>query len=272
MWRPLSAYPLYCAYCLIVPGAPGRRTGRPRSTSTSAWWGWILSGWSSWGRALEVVILLGRMPTGIVADVCQPPALASSWASPSRARASRSTGRWGRSGPRWWRKSSSGGLGATFTSGALGAWIADELGGRDSSASTCAGRSVQARRSAAGHRGGGRALLRRSRADHMILAGAALLAFAGFLVAVMPERGFVPVARGTRGPWLHFGATLRAGAVWYEERLAPGLRRPGGALGDGQRELRPAVGGASARHRPAHDGRDDTGGLVRAESTRAGCS
>lgn len=207
MWRPLPAYPLYCAYCLIVRGL------RAAYWTAGVYFYISVVGLDPFrlvivGTALEVVILLGEVPTGIVADVYSrrlsvilgvalmgagfafDGAVGAFWATLVAQLI------WG--------------LGATFTSGALGAWIADELGGRDLERVYLRGAQCASAGALLGI-GVGVGLSYAGLALTMILAGAALLAFAGFLVAVMPERGFAPVARGTRGPWPHFGATLRAG-------------------------------------------------------------
>jgi DHA3 family tetracycline resistance protein-like MFS transporter len=207
MWRPLPAYPLYCAYCLIVRGL------RAAYWTAGVYFYISVVGLDPFrlvivGTALEVVILLGEVPTGIVADVYSrrlsvilgvalmgagfafDGAVGAFWATLVAQLI------WG--------------LGATFTSGALGAWIADELGGRDLERVYLRGAQYASAGALLGI-GVGVGLSYAGLALTMILAGAALVAFAGFLVAVMPERGFAPVARGTRGLWPHFGATLRAG-------------------------------------------------------------
>ncbi len=209
MWRPLPAYPLYCAYCLIV------RALRAVYWTAAVYFYISVVGLDPFrlvlvGTALEVVILLGEVPTGIVADVYSrrlsvilgvalmgagfafDGAVGAFWATLVAQLV------WG--------------LGATFTSGALGAWIADDLGGRDLE-------RVYLRGAQCGSAGGllgigvGIGLSYAGLALTMILAGAALLAFAGFLLAVMPEHGFTPTARGRRGAWSHFGATLRSGGA-----------------------------------------------------------
>jgi MFS transporter, DHA3 family, tetracycline resistance protein len=207
MWRPLPAYPLYCAYCLIVRGL------RAVYWTAGVYFYISVVGLDPFrlvivGTALEVVILLGEVPTGIVADIYSrrlsvilgvalmgagfafDGAVGAFWATLVAQLI------WG--------------LGATFTSGALGAWIADELGGDDLERVYLRGAQCASAGALLGI-GVGVGLSYAGLALTMVLAGGALLAFAAFLAAVMPEHGFAPIARGTRGAWSHFGATLRAG-------------------------------------------------------------
>jgi DHA3 family tetracycline resistance protein-like MFS transporter len=207
MWRPLPAYPLYCAYCLIV------RALRAVYWTAAVYFYISVVGLDPFrlvivGTALEVVILLGEVPTGIVADVYSrrlsvilgvalmgagfafDGAVGAFWATLVAQLI------WG--------------LGATFTSGALGAWIADELGGRDLERVYLRGAQCASAGALLGI-GVGVGLSYAGLALTMVFAGGALLVFAAFLAAVMPEHGFTPVVRGTRGAWPHFGATLRAG-------------------------------------------------------------
>ncbi|HEV8224920.1 MAG TPA: MFS transporter, partial [Rubrobacteraceae bacterium] len=103
------------------------------------------------------------------------------------------------------------GVGYTFISGALQAWIADELGGRDL----------------------GRVYLRGEQADYLgsligvcasallavialnlplMLAGALTVALGTTLALVMPEHNFRPTAREVRTPLARMGTTVRGGA------------------------------------------------------------
>ncbi len=207
MWRPLPAYPLYCAYCLIV------RALRAVYWTAAVYFYISVVGLDPFrlvivGTALEVVILLGEVPTGIVADVYSrrlsvilgvalmgagfafDGAVGAFWATLVAQLI------WG--------------LGATFTSGALGAWIADEFGGEDLERVYLRGAQWAGAGELLGI-GVGVGLSYAGLALTMIFAGGALLAFAAFLAAVMPEHGFAPLARGPRGAWPHLGSTLRAG-------------------------------------------------------------
>src|SRR5262245_61328269 len=159
------------------------------------------------GTALEVVILLGEVPTGVVADAYSRRLsvvigvfligvgyaldgwFAAFWATLLAQLV------WG--------------LGVTFTSGAATAWIADELGGRDLGPVYLRGSQLAGAGSLVGV-GAGIALSYAGLALTMIAAGAGLVLLAAALAAVMPERGFTP-ARGARTTWQHARATLREG-------------------------------------------------------------
>lgn len=102
------------------------------------------------------------------------------------------------------------GLGATFTSGATQAWIADEVG--EARAASAFLRGAQA-----GLIGGivgalaGMALGSVNIRLPIVLGGALLIALALILAAIMPERGFTPVPRAERQTWGAFARTLREG-------------------------------------------------------------
>jgi MFS transporter, DHA3 family, tetracycline resistance protein len=102
------------------------------------------------------------------------------------------------------------GVGFTFTSGALQAWIADEREGRDLE-------SVYLRGAQASNLGGligiaaSVGLATFGLALPMVVAGAGLLALAAWLALAMPERGFQPLPQVERGNWRSLVQTARAG-------------------------------------------------------------
>ncbi|MCY4022019.1 MAG: MFS transporter [Anaerolineaceae bacterium] len=102
------------------------------------------------------------------------------------------------------------GLGYTFTSGASEAWISDEIG--EEAASRAFLRGAQAG-TVAGLLGIVGSILLASIQINLpiVLAGVLMLALAGLLALVMPERHFSPLAREERDSWRAMRATLRAG-------------------------------------------------------------
>ena len=102
------------------------------------------------------------------------------------------------------------GLGYTFTSGASEAWISDEIG--EEAASRAFLRGAQAG-TVAGLLGIVGSILLASIQINLpiVLAGVLMLALAGLLALVMPERHFSPLAREERDGWRAMRATLRAG-------------------------------------------------------------
>jgi len=162
------------------------------------------------GTTLMVVILLGEVPTGVVADVygrrlsvILGVALMGAGFAFDGWRAA------------FWATLLAQviwGLGATFTSGALTAWITDELrggdlarvylrGGQWASAGSILGVALGVGLSYAGL------------GLTMIAAGLGLVVFAGVLVVVMPERHFAPAPRGARAHRAHALATLGDGVA-----------------------------------------------------------
>ena len=112
------------------------------------------------------------------------------------------------------------GTGYTFISGAHQAWLADEIG--DAAAGPMFVRGAQATQ--LGRLGGvpvGVALASIDLRMPMLVAGAGYWVIAAALVAVMPERGYTPVARSRRGAFAAMGETLRGGIAAVRER--PGL-------------------------------------------------
>lgn len=113
------------------------------------------------------------------------------------------------------------GLGYTFTSGASEAWISDEIG--EEAASRAFLRGAQAG-TVAGLLGIIGSILLASIQINLpiVLAGALMLALAGLLALVMPERNFRPRASEERDNWRAMRATLRAGVDLLRRR--PALR------------------------------------------------
>lgn len=104
-----------------------------------------------------------------------------------------------------------GGLGYTFHSGALSAWIADEVGEEHVGA-------LFLRAAQVGTVGGMVGIVLSSVLGSLnlvlpiVLGGVLLLVLAVFLALVMPERGFVRPPRDGRSPWHPLRATLTGGA------------------------------------------------------------
>jgi MFS transporter, DHA3 family, tetracycline resistance protein len=112
------------------------------------------------------------------------------------------------------------GLGATFTSGALEAWIADELGGADLDVIYLRGSQIGSAGALVGIAGS--VALAGVRLNlPLIVSGLGLLALAAFLALAMPERGFTPRRHADRSAWSAARATLRAGVrlVWGRAAL-----------------------------------------------------
>ncbi|MCY3717990.1 MAG: MFS transporter [Anaerolineaceae bacterium] len=109
------------------------------------------------------------------------------------------------------------GLGYTFTSGASEAWISDEIG--EEAASRAFLRGAQAG-TVAGLLGIVGSILLASIQINLpiVLAGVLMLALAGLLALVMPERHFSPLAREERDSWRAMRATLRAGVDLLRRR------------------------------------------------------
>jgi len=206
LWS-LSAVPVYGAYCLV------ERALRTMYWTAAAYFYISVVGLDPFrlvlvGTALEVVILLAEVPTGVVADVYSRRLsvvigvfliglgfaldgwLAAFWATLLAQVV------WG--------------LGVTFTSGAAAAWIADEVEGRDLGRVYLRGSQLAGAGSLLGV-GAGVALSYAGLALTMIAAGAGLMAFAGVLAATMPERHFARAAPGARTPWQRTRATLAEG-------------------------------------------------------------
>lgn len=102
------------------------------------------------------------------------------------------------------------GVGVTFTSGALQAWIADEHGEQGLEALFVRGSQVDALGTLLGI-AASIALASFGLSVPLLVAGGGLLLLAALLVVLMPEHGFRPVPREARASWHAFGATLREG-------------------------------------------------------------
>ena len=206
LW-PLPAVPVYGAYCFV------QRALRTMYWTAATYFYISVVGLDPLrlvlvGTALEIVILLGEVPTGVVADVYSRRLsvvigvflmglgfaldgwLAAFWATLLAQIV------WG--------------LGVTFTSGAAAAWIADECQGRDLGRVYLRGSQLEGAGSLLGV-AAGVALSYAGLALTMIAAGAGLMLFAGVLAATMPERGFAPAPRGARATWRRTRATLLDG-------------------------------------------------------------
>jgi len=206
LW-PLPAAGVYGAYCLL------ERALRMMYWTAAVYFYISVVGLDPFrlvlvGTALEIVILLGEVPTGVVADLYSrrlSVVIGVALIGLGFALDGWLAAFWGTLLAQvvW-------GLGATFTSGAASAWIADELGGGLG--------AVYLRGSQLGSAGellgvgAGIALSHAGLGLTMIAAGAGLVALAAALAAVMPERGFAPAPRGARTTWQHTRATLREGA------------------------------------------------------------
>ncbi|TLN05324.1 MFS transporter, partial [bacterium] len=111
------------------------------------------------------------------------------------------------------------GLGYTFTSGALQAWISDEAGEDHAGQIFLRGAQLE-------QFGGLIGILPAMalsfwRVNVPILAGGALLILlAGFLALRMPETGFHPTPAGERTTWQHMLATFRDGLGMLKKRPA----------------------------------------------------
>ena len=111
------------------------------------------------------------------------------------------------------------GLGYTFTSGALDAWISDEVGEENAGAVFLHGTKVS--------QYGGLAaipvsiLLAQGSIATPILVSGVLFWFLGvYLIRFMPETGFHPTSHEERTTWQHMGQTLRTGAGMLRVRPA----------------------------------------------------
>lgn len=161
------------------------------------------------GTVLEATILLLEVPTGVVADTYSRRLsvilgifiLGLTWTIEGSL-------------PLFWAIISAEivrGLGETFLSGALDAWLADEVG--EEQVGQLYLRSGQIGR-VLGLFGAGLGVGLASIALNlpMLIGGGLYLALGVLLVIAMPERGFTPAPRGERSPFRVMGATLRAGA------------------------------------------------------------
>ena len=170
------------------------------------------------GTALEVAIFIFEIPTGIVADV-------------RSRRLSVIIGTWligagflvEGSFPHFlpilaaqllW------GVGYTFTSGALEAWISDEIGEENAAVVFMSGAKVS-QIGALSATLVSVALAQRYLNTPILIGGGLFLLLALYLMRFMPEEGFRPTPPGQRTTWQQMGETLRSGMGML--RLRPAL-------------------------------------------------
>lgn len=111
------------------------------------------------------------------------------------------------------------GLGFTFTSGAQQAWISDEIGEEHAAAAFLRGAQLENLGALAGVAlGTGLGLI--SVALPIWLGGVIFFLLAGWLLLVMPERGFHPTPAGERSTWQRMAHTLAEGLRMVRRRPA----------------------------------------------------
>jgi DHA3 family tetracycline resistance protein-like MFS transporter len=111
------------------------------------------------------------------------------------------------------------GIGYTFTSGAIQAWISDEIGEAAANQAFLRGSQVGMVASLAGIVIS--TLLANVRVNLPIQAGGLSLFVLGFcLVLWMPETGFKPAPKEERNTWKNMGHTLRSGLAMLQKRPA----------------------------------------------------
>jgi DHA3 family tetracycline resistance protein-like MFS transporter len=160
------------------------------------------------GTAMEVTIFLFEIPTGVLADVYSRRlsviigtvlmglAYLLMGGFPTFAAAIASQLLWG--------------LGYTFTSGAYDAWMVDEIGQERAGEGFMRGAQIARM---AGLLGiiGSTALATINLALPILAGGVLHLASAALLLAIMPERGFMPTPREERNTWGKWFGTFRDG-------------------------------------------------------------
>lgn len=169
------------------------------------------------GTVLEFSIFLFEIPTGVVADVKSRRlsviigtvligcgfVLEGSWPSFIPILAAQVL--WG--------------VGYTFTSGALQAWISDEIGEENAGQIFLRGAQIEQLAALIGILPA--VALSFWRVNIPIIAGGALfILLAGFLALRMPENGFHPTPPGERSTWQHMTGTLRDGLGMLRRRPA----------------------------------------------------
>jgi DHA3 family tetracycline resistance protein-like MFS transporter len=160
------------------------------------------------GTAMEASVLVFEIPTGVVADAVSRRrsvqvgvslmglAFVLTGAIPSFAALLASQALWG--------------LGYTFTSGATQAWLAGEVG--DQAVGPLFLRAAQyGRVAAAVGIGLSVGLANVALGLPLVVAGAIQIALGGWLILVMPETGFRPVARERRAGWRDLARTAHGG-------------------------------------------------------------
>jgi DHA3 family tetracycline resistance protein-like MFS transporter len=161
------------------------------------------------GTVLEITVFLGEVPTGVLADVYSRrlsiiigmlligAGFLLEGAIPSFTAILLAQLLWG--------------LGATFTSGATEAWLADEVGEAKAGPAYLRGAQMGQLGSLLGIVVS-IALASLTQVNIPILVGGGLfLGLALFLIVVMPEQGFTPTPTGDRNSWHSMAQTLRSG-------------------------------------------------------------
>ena len=111
------------------------------------------------------------------------------------------------------------GIGHTFISGALDAWVADEVGAANMGRAYLRSAQVGQISSVIGTFVS--VSLASIRVNLPIVVGGGLFIGLGvFLLLAMPERGFIPTMQGDRASWKTMAATLRAGVQTIRRRPA----------------------------------------------------
>jgi len=111
------------------------------------------------------------------------------------------------------------GLGYTFTSGALDAWISDEIGEEQAGAVFLHGTKVSQYGSLAAVPLS-ILLAQGSLATPILVSGVLFWLLGIYLIAFMPETGFKPTPREDRTSWQHMAQTLRSGIRMLKVRPA----------------------------------------------------
>lgn len=109
------------------------------------------------------------------------------------------------------------GLGHTFTSGALQAWISDEVGEENSASAFLNGGKMEQWGGMLGVVASIAVALISLRAP-ILLGGALFLVLGAFLVICMPETGFKPAPAEERTSWKQFGQTFKNGMQMVNRR------------------------------------------------------
>lgn len=173
------------------------------------------------GTLVEAVVLLFEIPTGIVADVYSRRlsvlisiamtgvAFLIEGLFPSFEAILLAQVVWG--------------IGATFESGAIDAWVVDEMGEAQSARAFQRGAQLDSVGTFLGVLAGMATGAQFGVATPVWLGGLGLLGVFAVLAVIMPERHFTPVPTAARGTWRTFAAMLREGAAIVRRR--PVLRR-----------------------------------------------
>lgn len=109
------------------------------------------------------------------------------------------------------------GISYTFLSGAVDAWLADEIGAENLGPAYFRAAQIRYGGALLGT-GTGVALATISLPLPSVLSGIAMLGYGSFLLCFMPETGFRPAAREERGSWQVMGRTLTQGLLQVRGR------------------------------------------------------